>query len=81
MLNNNVVTFQDADETCRSEGSHLVSVKTISEAATVWVLVLESGLDEAWLGLRYYQVRESCSHLFDSEQKSDLPTGTWCKSE
>ncbi|KAK4329168.1 hypothetical protein Pmani_000459 [Petrolisthes manimaculis] len=52
---NGASTWEDAEAECQLEGSNLISIMSISEAATAWVVVKESGLQEAWLGLRYHQ--------------------------
>ncbi|XP_071527696.1 macrophage mannose receptor 1-like isoform X2 [Panulirus ornatus] len=43
-------TWHDAEETCVGEGSHLASLKEVTEGAMVWVLSLQDDCRDAWIG-------------------------------
>ncbi|KAK8378664.1 hypothetical protein O3P69_009394 [Scylla paramamosain] len=51
--------WQEAEDTCSREGAHLATALTKTQAAAVWVAVMEAGLQEAWLGLRHEEEHEA----------------------
>ncbi|XP_045107957.1 macrophage mannose receptor 1-like [Portunus trituberculatus] len=51
--------WQEAEDTCSREGAHLATALTKTQAAAVWVAVMEAELQEAWLGLRYEEEHEA----------------------
>lgn len=67
--NVHLFTGQEAEDACGREGAHLATALTKTQAAAVWVAVIEAGLQEAWLGLRHEEV--SCSfHTFRSSKSN-----------
>lgn len=70
-------SWQDAEDACVSEGAHLASVQHVSEQSFLWVLALDTGVEDMWIGL---------NNLKDKVQyrwSDDWPTiyTNWAKNE
>lgn len=48
--------FQDAENECVNEGSHLVSIESNSESSFVYALASEANVDSIWTGLNSRKV-------------------------
>ncbi|XP_069956023.1 macrophage mannose receptor 1 isoform X2 [Cherax quadricarinatus] len=48
-------TWQDSEAACVQEGSHLVSVKQVTQGAMVWVLSLNQPATDPWIGFNNLQ--------------------------